>query len=189
MRFAAMSLTKDIKRALDALALAHAADYLSQHEKEAVLGVIPAESAPKPDSTGATPSTVVPLHQLPQVALVADSGLPEHLVDYALDTCRHFKAGLIVIDTQPHQASRLAEPLQEIKAANVPLTVTSLPEATMATLHEFALNQSRLLFVIISGAANQSLRAAQMQWHSPAPLVVVSEQMPQQAPAAVSLHS
>jgi hypothetical protein len=188
MRFATMSLTKDLKRALDALALAHAADYLSQQEKEAVLGVIPTESSQQHDSQRSI-ATVLPLRQLPQVALVADTSLPEHLVDYALDTCRHFKAGLIVIDTQPHQATRLARPLQEIKAANVPLTVASLPEATMTSLHEFALNQSRLLFVIISGAANQSLRAAQMQWHSPAPLVVVSEQMPQQAPTAVTLHS
>jgi hypothetical protein len=184
-----MSLTKDIKRALDALALAHAADYLSQHDKESALGVIPAESSPKLDNPLSTPSPVVPLRQPPQVALVADTSLPEHLVDYALDTCRHFKAGLIIIDTQPHQATRLAGQLQEIKAANVPLTVTSLPEATMTSLHEFALNQSRLLFVIISGTANQALRAAQMQWHSPAPLVVVSEQMPQQAPAAVTLRS
>lgn len=184
-----MSLTKDIKRALDALALAHAADYLSQQEKETVLGIIPADSASHLDSS-LSAAAEVPLRQLPQVALVADTGLPEHLVDYALDTCRHFKAGLILVDTQPHQAGRLAAQLQEIKSANIPFTVTSLPEATMSSLHDFALNQSRLLFVIISGSANQALRAAQLQWHSPAPLVVVSEQIPQQAaPSAISLRS
>lgn len=183
-----MSLTKEIKRALDALALAHAADYLSQRDKEAVLGVSTVPSVPRNKSKG-TPSGVIPLRQLPQVALVADVSLPEHLLDYALDTCRHFAAGLLLIDTQPQQASRLAAQLRQIKAANVPLSVTSLPGATMTSLHDFALNQARLLFVIISGTANLALRTPQMQWHSSAPLVVVSEQMPQQAPAAVTLRS
>jgi len=181
-----MALTIEIKRALEALALAHAADYLSQHDKESVLGVIPPPSTPAVE--GPTETSVTLPRPLHQVALVADHPLSEHLLEYALDTCRHCNAGLILIDTQPSQAGRLAAQLQAIRAAKVPLTVTSLPEATMASLHDFALDQSRLLFVIISGVAHQVLRTAQTQWHCPAPLVVVSEQTPQQIPAAVTLR-
>lgn len=183
-----MTLTKELKRALDALALAHAADYLSQHDKEALLGAMPAQPAPQPAGKFPSP-TVVPLRQLAQVALVADANLPEHLLDYALDTCRHFNAGLLLIDTLPQQSARLAAQVRQVKAADIALNVTALSEATLPALHELALNQPRLLFVIMSGAANQALRLPQMQWQSPAPLVVVSEQAPLHTPAAVTLRS
>lgn len=186
-----MSLSKDLKRALDALALAHAADYLSQREKEELVGAGSPAAGNAPRTARAKPATttVVPLRQLPQVALLADAQLPEQLLDYALDTCRHFKAGLLLIDALPQQAGRLTAQLQRIKAANTPLNVCALPQASLAAVHEFVLNQPRLLFVLVSGTSHQALGAPRMQWHSPAPLVVVSEQMPQHTPAAVNLRS
>lgn len=151
----AVSLTKALKRTLDTLAQAHAAVHLAQHENSA------------------TVLQPVGRQQPPQVALVAEATLPDHLLDYALDTCRHFQAGLLLIDTLPQQAERLHARLGAIVSAEIPLTVTPLAEASLPALHALILDQPRLLFVIVGADAKQTRH---MQWHSPVPLLVVSEQ-------------
>lgn len=170
-----MSLTNDTKRTLEALALAQAADLLAQRENEA--------------QPGGHPVPAASVRHAPQVALLAEATLTAPLLDYALDSCRHCQASLILIDPLPQQAERLAAWVQRIESAHIPLTVCPLPHASLASLHDFTLNQPRLLFVILGSAAHQALGVKQMQWHSPAPLVVVSEQVRDHSPARVTLRS
>lgn len=180
-------LSKELKRALDALALAHAADYLSQRDKEALLldaqESHSATAKPQPTLMNAP---VIPLRQLPQIALLADGTLPQHLLDYALDSCRQFKASLLLIDSAPQQAGRLEAQLRQIKAAHIPLTLTSISAIDSSELQHLIQQQSRLLFAIVSSAANQLLAASQQSWQCSSPLVVVAEQSPFQAKSAGS---
>jgi hypothetical protein len=89
-----MNLSANIQRILDALAYAHAGDYLSHTQKDAVLGsrqqVASAHDFVAP---AATPERT-------QVALYLGSELPEEVMEYVLRTCARMQYGLTVLALQ-----------------------------------------------------------------------------------------
>jgi hypothetical protein len=89
-----MKLPANIQRILDALAYAHAGDYLSRTQKDAELGSRPrVASADDFVAPTATPERT-------RVALYLGSELPEEVMQYVLRTCARMQYGLTVLALQ-----------------------------------------------------------------------------------------
>jgi hypothetical protein len=88
-----MKLSANIQRILNALAYAHAGDYLSRKQKDAVLGSGMSEGSAGDAEVPATPERM-------QVALYLGSELPEDVMQYVLRTCGRMQYGLTVLTLQ-----------------------------------------------------------------------------------------
>lgn len=89
-----MKLSASIQRILNALAYAHAGDYLSRNQKDAMLG-----SRPPVASAHDFVAPAATLERT-QAALYLGSELPEDVMQYVLRTCGRMQYGLTVLTLQ-----------------------------------------------------------------------------------------
>ena len=110
-------LTEAMKQMLDALAFAHAGDYLTRREKARVLNqasgqVITAPPAPEPVNAPAR-------RNARRIALYLGSELPSDVMEYVIQTCARLQRELTVLTFQGENTGRalLAPHREALKAA------------------------------------------------------------------------
>lgn len=176
-------LSKELKRALGALALSNAGEYLSQQEKESRLGA-GSRTGGRSKKPARLLSAATP-HQPRQVALAVGSQLPESVLQYALHTCHQIGAQLVVLCTSEGE-SALAPHLGAIQAARIPYRMVTLDNPDKGELGRFLQDHANLQFVIAwAGEACREIPLhPEGRWELPIPLVMVSAQpMPVSVPA------
>jgi hypothetical protein len=167
-----MSLSAHIQRILNGLASAHAGDYLSRRQKDAVLAGMPPVS--RADETVAPAATAERTH----IALYLGSELPEEVMLYALRTCARMRYGLTVLTLQARKdAEALLDSHQQAlaEAGIVPRLVTLSSEPTRA-LAQALRRRPEIAFLVCneSGYLGRSLLNG-AQHVMPVPVVLVSQ--------------
>lgn len=183
-------LTETLKQMLEALAFAHAGEYLTQREKGRVLdqkaGTIDEVqiiSEPVPVETGTR-------SKARRVALYLGNELPDEVMDYLIQTCSRLRHELTVITFEsPSTARALLDAHQQVlDAANVNMKLVTLSGEPIAGLRRYLRSHSEIAFLACkdSGYLGRSyLNGTQPKNALPVPVVVVATGTAiQQQPAA-----
>lgn len=171
-----MPLSAHIKRMLNALAYAHAGEYLGRVEKDAVLSGMPrvsrADAAILP---GAGESARPGAH----VGLYLGSELPEELMHYVLRTCGRMQYGLTVLtlQTRKEALSQLAAYRTELAEAGIEPQLVTLNSEPSRALAQALRRRPEISFLVCneSGYLGRSLLNGG-QHILPIPVVLVSPQ-------------
>jgi len=166
-----MKLSTPIKRMLDALACAHAGEFLRDVEKFRVLAGIP------------TPPVKAAVHKpvsnRPQIGLYLGSELPKEVMQYALDTCERLHHGLTVFTFQTErEMGELLAPYQTaLEAAGITLTIVELYGVPPAPLAQALRRHPEVAFLVCneSGYLGIGISKGRVRRDSlPVPVVLVS---------------
>lgn len=165
-----MKLSAPLKRMLDALACAHAGEFLSDVEKFRVLAKVPV-------SPGAYPRPQ-PVAIGPQVGLYLGSEPPKDVMQYALDTCERLGHGLTVFTFQSDSEIEvlLAPYRNALVTAGVALRVIPLTGEPTAPLTQALRRHPEVTFLVCneSGYLGNSLVKGRVRRESlPVPVVLV----------------
>ena len=174
-------MTQEIKRMLEALALANAGDHLSRRQKSRLIAGRPApEAKPEPP--------VVKLQQ-PQVGLYLGSELSADVMQYVVQTCTRLKHGLSVLSFQSEsEVETLLAPYQEgLAEAGIETRVAILTGEPPAALVHALRRRPDIAFLICneSGYLGRSLIKGTVRQDSiPVPVVLVTAGEAAAQPAA-----
>lgn len=172
-------LSKTLKQMLDALAYAHAGEYLTPREKSRVLShefvsdkqieeILPPEPV-KADSRS----------KARRVALYLGSELPPEVMDYVIQTCMRLRHELTVLTFESERTARsLLEPHQaNLDAAGVHMKLVTLSGKPVAGLARYLRSHPEVAFLACkdSGYLGRSyLQGTQRKNAIPVPVVVVT---------------
>ena len=146
-----MKLTKQVKKALAALAYADASELLSGAEKERVLrGQGKAGDAP-PRPAKPAPTAGVPSIQT-QIGLYVGASLDEPVVRYVADSCKRLNAVLTLVTFQSKEATRaLLAPYQaELGRDGIAWRIVCLSGEPRQALERYLRRESRMAFLACS---------------------------------------
>lgn len=165
-----MKLSAPLKRILDALACAHAGEFLSDVEKFRVLAKVPVSSMTFPRQQPAAIG--------PQVGLYLVSEPPKDVMQYALDTCERLGHGLTVFSFQSggEIEETLAPYRNTLTTAGVALRVVTLTGEPPAPLAQALRRHPEVTFLVCneSGYLGNSLVKGRVRRDSlPVPVVLV----------------
>lgn len=169
-------LTETMKQMLDALAFAHAGEYLSMREKTRLLrqrsGEISiAPAAPEPARVHAGSSAR-------RVALYLGSELPPEVMDYVIQTCARLRHELTVLTFQSENAGRaLLDPhRQALEAADVEMELVTLSGEPVAGLGRYLRSHPEVAFLACKegGYLGRSYLKGMQKNALPVPVVVVT---------------
>lgn len=167
-----MKLNQEIKRMLNAMAYAHAGDYLSPQEK---LRVLADASVTSQQSV----SMVTVASKLrPQVGLYVGSELSADAVHYVAQTCVRLQHGLTVLsfhNTEDIEA--LLDPYQSLfEAAGIELSLLSVPGEPPAGLSQVLRRHPEIAFLVCneSGYFGHGLLNGNQHSILPVPVVLVA---------------
>jgi len=164
-------MTQEIKRMLEALALANAGDNLTRREMARLIAGNPVPLA-KPDAP-------VTKTQQPQVGLYLGSELPADVMQYVVQTCTRLKHGLSVLSFQSEsEVQTLLSPyLDTLADAGIEMRVSILTgEPPPALIHALR-RRPDIAFLICneSGYLGRSLIKGTVRQDSiPVPVVLVT---------------
>ena len=149
------SLTRELKRALAALASAEAGEMLSRRDKLVWLGEAgePAQAASPPSAPGAV-TRAASVRPNRQVALGLGDRLSAAAVDYALGLCRRMEAGLALLngDTPDRARSVLAPHLGRLEHSGVDWRLVSLSGDGPAELERYIHDNPQVLLMVSSSS-------------------------------------
>ncbi len=189
-------LTETMKQMLDALAFAHAGEYLGRREKTRVLGQRSGAIAKAPASP--EPVKVRSGSSARRVALYLGSELPAELMEYVIQTCTSLQHELTVLTFQSENTGQaLLDPHREaLKAAGIDMEVVILSGDPLAGLKRYLRSHPEVAFLACKDAGYLSrtyLNGTQGKNALPVPVVVVTtaaeDSGTQDQPAADSNHS
>jgi hypothetical protein len=164
-------MTQEIKRMLEALALANAGDNLTRREMARLIAGNPVPLA-KPDAP-------VTKTQQPQVGLYLGSELPADVMQYVVQTCTRLKHGLTVLTFQSEtEAQALLAPFQSaLDAAGIAPRVSVLTGEPPASLIHALRKRPDVAFLICneSGYLGRGLLKGTVRQDAiPVPVVMVA---------------
>lgn len=140
-------LTETMKQMLDALAFAHAGEYLTRREKARVLnqksGALNiAPPAPEPVNAPARSNAR-------RVALYLGSELPSEVMEYVIQTCARLQHELTVLTFQTENTGRaLLEPYREaLEATGVDMQLVTLGGDPVASLRRYLRGHPEVAFL------------------------------------------
>jgi hypothetical protein len=179
-------LTETMKQMLDALACAHAGEYLSAREKARVL-------AHKPDAINTQPAGTEPVEGCAEparvgsnsnarrIALYAGSELSSEVMDYVIDTCSRMQHELTVLTFQSESSGQiLLDPYRKaLEAAGVNMQLESLTGEPLAGLRRYLRSHPEVAFLACRDAGylgRSYLYGSQSQRKNtlPVPVVVIT---------------
>ncbi len=170
-------LTETMKQMLDALAFAHAGEYLSGREKARVL----AQKSGEIEKAPAAPKRVKEraASKARRVALYLGSELPPAVMDYVIQTCSRLQHELTVLTFESENTARaLMEPhLQALDAAGVEMDLVTLSGEPMAGLRRYLRSHPEVAFLACKDAGylgRSYLNGTQGKNALPVPVVVVT---------------
>jgi hypothetical protein len=166
-----MKLTQEIKRMLDALALANAGDNLTRRQKSRLIA---GKSAPL--SKMEAPAAKI---QQPQVGLYLGSELSAEVMQYVVQTCTRLKHGLSVLSFQAEsEVQALLAPYQDTLAEHgIEMRVSILTGEPPAALVHALRRRPDVAFLICneSGYLGRGLIQGTVRQDSmPVPVVLVA---------------
>ena len=171
-------LTAVMKQMLDALACAHAGEYLSRGEKAMVLGqgTVAANQIVEKAATSAKVSSKTNVRQ---VALYLGSELPSEVMDYVVSTCSSLRHNLTVLTFQSESAGRaLMRPYEQaLAAAGVEMEMVAMHGDPVSGLGRYLSRHPEVAFLACkdSGYLGSSyLKGTQRKNQLPVPVVVVA---------------
>ena len=179
-------LTETMKEMLDALACAHAGEYLSAREKAAILARKPCTIKPEPVVTEAVKGCAEPARastgsNARQIALYLGSELPPAVMDYVIETCSRTQHDLTVLTFQSENSGRaLLDPYQHaLESAGVDMQFESLTGEPVAGLRRYLRSHPEVAFLACKDAGylgRSYLYGSQSQKKNslPVPVVVIT---------------
>ena len=147
-----MKLTKQVKKALAALAYADASEFMSGAEKERALrGRGETDEAPPRRKPAPAPSAAIPSIQT-QIGLYVGATLDEPVVRYVADSCKRLNAVLTIVTFQSKEATRaLLAPYQaELGRDGVAWRIVCLSGEPRQALERYLRRESRMAFLACS---------------------------------------
>jgi hypothetical protein len=168
-------LTETMKQMLDALAFAHAGEYLGRREKSRILG----QRSGTIEKAPVTPEPVRASSSARRVALYMGSELPAELMDYVIETCSSLRHELTVLTFQSASAGKalLSPHLQKLEAAGVDMELVTLSGEPMPGLKRYLRSHPEIAFVACKEAGylgRSYLNGNQASNALPVPVVVVA---------------
>lgn len=169
-------LTEELKRMLNALAFADAAEYLTPRQKIAYLNsksasdnIVQAETAEQTQATS----------DRQQVALYMGSELPADMMHYVVQTCGRLKHGLTVLTFQSDSAARalLSPYADELANAGISMKTVLLTGDPLSGLARYLRRHPEVAFLACkeTGYLGRSfLNGTQRQDILPVPVVLVA---------------
>ena len=164
-------LTKQLKHAIDALALSHAGEHLPRRAKHELLrgsdAVAAASAAYREEQAASMPR---------QVVLVAAESPSAAVMEYAAQTCGQIGAGLVMLSfgAMVGADELLAPHKGMLGRAAIPAYSWDL-EADEEALARFVADHPRLSFVIADADDPSVAHLERMRARLPVPLVMVSQ--------------
>ncbi len=173
------TLTDTVKRMLNALAHAHAAEYLSPLQKTAHINKHLSQANPAPVAPSNDRETVASTRQ--QVALYMGSELPADVMNYVVQTCARLKHGLTVLTFQPESnAAEVLKPYGEtLKSHAISMQLVVLGGEPVAGLARYLRRHPEVAFLACkeTGYLGRSfLNGTQRKNALPVPVVLVESQ-------------
>ena len=171
-----IKLTAEIKRILNALAFAHAGEFLSLRQKSDYLN----QKSGAADAIQAmTPAPVETTSDRRQVALYMGSELPADMMHYVVQTCGRLKHGLTVLTFQSDSAARalLSPYTDELAAAGISMKTVLLTGDPVSGLARYLRRHPEVAFLACkeTGYLGRSfLNGTQPQDVLPVPVVLVA---------------
>mgnify|MGYP000166857969 FL=1 len=179
-------LTETMKQMLDALAYAHAGEYLSAREKDNILA--PKSEArvtepviAEPVAGCAEPPRVGAASNARRIALYLGSELSPEVMEYVIDTCSRMRHELTVLTFQSVISARvLLDPYREaLEAAGVDMQVESLTGDPLTGLRRYLRSHPEVAFLACKDAGylgRSYLYGTQNQKKNylPVPVVVIT---------------
>ena len=140
-------LTEAMKQMLDALAFAHAGEYLTRREKARVLNQMsrPLNTAPPtPEPVNAPART-----KARRIALYLGSELPSEVMEYVIQTCARLQRELTVLTFQSENTGwALLEPHREaLEAAGVDMELVTLRGDPVSSLQRYLRGHPEIAFL------------------------------------------
>ena len=170
-------LTETMKQMLDALAFAHAGEYLTRREKARVLGrnsgvIERAPFIPEPVKLRSGSAAR-------RVALYMGSELPPEVMDYVIQTCARLQHALTVVTFQSENTGRaLLDPhRQALEAAGVEMELVTLSGEPMSGLQRYLRSHPEIAFLACKDAGylgRSYLKGTKGKNALPVPVVVVT---------------
>ena len=170
-------LNETLKQILDALAYAHAGEYLTAREKTRILSqksgaIATVAEIPEPVKTDAASNAR-------RVALYLGSELPSEVMDYVIQTCARLRHELTVLTFESESTGRaLLQPHQEaLDAAGVDMKLVTLGGEPAPGLARYLRSHPEVAFLACkdSGYLGRSyLHGSQRKNALPVPVVVVA---------------
>jgi len=170
-------LTETMKQMLDALAFAHAGEYLSGREKSRILSqrsgtIEKAPATPEPARVPASSSAR-------RVALYLGSELPPEVMDYVIQTCSRLQHELTVLTFQSENTGRalMAPHRQALDAAGVDMELVTLSGESVSGLRRYLRGHPEVAFLACKDAGylgHGYLNGTQSENALPVPVVVVT---------------
>ena len=180
-------LTETMKQILDALACAHAGEYLSAREKTRILARKSCTIKPEAVVTEAVKGCAEPFRassagsNARQIALYLGSELPSAVMDYVIETCSLTQHDLTVLTFQSENSGRaLLDPYQQaLEAAGVDMQLKSLTGEPVAGLRRYLRGHPEVAFLACKDAGylgRSYLYGSQSQKKNslPVPVVVIT---------------
>lgn len=171
-----IKLTAEIKRILNALAFAHAGEFLSLRQKSDYLNQGPGAA----DAIQAiTPAPVETTSDRRQVALYMGSELPADMMHYVVQTCGRLKHGLTVLTFQSDSTAHalLSPYADELAAAGIAMKTVLLTGDPVSGLARYLRRHPEVAFLACkeTGYLGRSfLNGTQPQDVLPVPVVLVA---------------
>ena len=171
-----IKLTAEIKRILNALAFAHAGEFLSLRQKSNYLNQ---DSGAADAIQAMTPAPVETTRDRRQVALYMGSELPADMMHYVVQTCGRLKHGLTVLTFQSDSAARalLSPYTDELAAAGISMKTVLLTGDPVSGLARYLRRHPEVAFLACkeTGYLGRSfLNGTQPQDVLPVPVVLVA---------------
>ncbi len=169
-------LTEELKRMLNALAFADAAEYLTPRQKTAYLNrKSAADNIVQADTTVQTQAT----RERRQVALYMGSELPADMMHYVVQTCGRLKHGLTVLTFQSDSTARalLSPYADELADAEIAMRIVPLTGDPVSGLSRYLRRHPEVAFLACkeTGYLGRSfLNGTQRQDILPVPVVLVA---------------
>lgn len=169
-------LTEELKRMLNALAFADAAEYLTPRQKTAYLNrKSAADNIVQADTTVQTQAT----RERRQVALYMGSELPADMMHYVVQTCGRLKHGLTVLTFQSDSTARalLSPYADELADAEIAMKIVPLTGDPVSGLSRYLRRHPEVAFLACkeTGYLGRSfLNGTQRQDILPVPVVLVA---------------
>lgn len=169
-------LTEELKRMLNALAFADAAEYLTPRQKTAYLNrKSAADNIAQADTTVQTQVT----RERRQVALYMGSELPADMMHYVVQTCGRLKHGLTVLTFQSDSTARalLSPYADELADAGIAMKIVPLTGDPVSGLARYLRRHPEVAFLACkeTGYLGRSfLNGTQRQDILPVPVVLVA---------------
>ena len=170
-------LTKTVKKMLDALAYADAAEYLTPREKNRILAQNPGtirQAPPIPEPVKAETGS-----SARRVALYLGNELPAEVMSYAIQTCARLRHELTVLTFEPETiGDAMLEPHRgAFKDAGIDMRLVTLTGEPMSGLARYLRGHPEIAFLVCkeSGYLGHSyMNGTQRKNALPVPVVVVA---------------